>query len=434
MTVTSSSLSRMRGGSRNGTDAASSSTPSVPVHTSEAASCMLFFKRLRELQQQLLERDRTGHARAERLQRFVRRLALAVDAAVGRVREPALHRAVQQGGDHRGDDREPEHPPFGLVGRVAEAEHDDEVDRADHDDDAAGLDRAHEQAVDAHRERLDRRHRDRERHEQRGADRELGRDARPVEQRLEQADRQREAAGHDDTPAHPLQPAAVHRARPPARAHVREHRAEPEHDRLADHRARARVGVRRDDRGTDRDNRADRDEPPKLAWQPAFGQRNRESERDERHEGCGRGRDDRDRAGQRDPRGSTPTRVRSDVASRRTPRPRPTRRRRPRPTPLRRCCRPRRRSRDRSRSPRRPGRRRTREPSRGLAGSIAMPVVLITRSSVCRPDGGARRARAGTSDATTAIRTASGTVSTSAASGSRGTARTPMLPATSAHT
>ena len=34
---------RMRGGSRNGTDAASSSTPSVPVHTSAAASCMLFF-------------------------------------------------------------------------------------------------------------------------------------------------------------------------------------------------------------------------------------------------------------------------------------------------------------------------------------------------------------------------------------------------------
>ena len=89
--------------------------------------------------------------------------------------------------------------------------------------------------------------------------------------------------------AHPLQPTAVHRARPPARAHVREHCAECEHDRLADHRARAPAPRQLQHRSR---QHAGRDEPPKLhRGSQAFGQRDHERKHDERHDRCGSGRE-----------------------------------------------------------------------------------------------------------------------------------------------
>ncbi len=121
-------------------------------------------QRLRELQQQLVERDRTRHARAERLQRLVGRLALAVDAAVRELLEPALRAGTkQQRGDRRGDHREPEHASLGLgrARRRSRARRRGTPTPTMHDE-AADLDRVHEQPVDAHRERLHRRQRDRD--------------------------------------------------------------------------------------------------------------------------------------------------------------------------------------------------------------------------------------------------------------------------------
>ena len=87
-------------------------------------------ERLRELQQQLVERERAREAAAERAQHLVGRVPFAVDAAGRELGEPFARRAPTAARRPRprasraraASSRSP-------VGRVAEAEHDEEVRR-----------------------------------------------------------------------------------------------------------------------------------------------------------------------------------------------------------------------------------------------------------------------------------------------------------------
>jgi len=113
-------------------------------------------QRFGQLEHELVERDRARHARAEGLECFVGGSAASVHAAIREVGEPRPHGHVREGRDAGGNHRETEHAPLRVVGCVAEAEDDQEVDDADHHDDAAGFDRSDEHPVDPPRKRLER--------------------------------------------------------------------------------------------------------------------------------------------------------------------------------------------------------------------------------------------------------------------------------------
>ena len=78
------------------------------VHTSATLERHRLLQRLRELEEQLVERERAREAAAERAQHLVGRVPFAVDAPRRELGESLAHRDPEQRGDRGREHREPE--------------------------------------------------------------------------------------------------------------------------------------------------------------------------------------------------------------------------------------------------------------------------------------------------------------------------------------
>ena len=132
----------------SGTETARSRRPSEPVQISARGQRQGLAQRLRHLEQELVEGDGPREPAAERLEHLVGRLPLAVDQAVGEPGQPLPGRQVEEGGDGRGQHRQPEQRALAVGGGPAQAEDDDQVDADDHAAEAGEGDGVGQQGVD----------------------------------------------------------------------------------------------------------------------------------------------------------------------------------------------------------------------------------------------------------------------------------------------
>jgi len=121
------------------------------------------------LEEQLVERQRACQTAAEGTQHFVGRVSLAVDAPRRELGESFACRNPEERGDRGRQHRQAEQRLLAARRRVAQAEHDEQIRRADQTDESGERDAVHEEAVDAHRELVGCTDRERERYEQRGS-------------------------------------------------------------------------------------------------------------------------------------------------------------------------------------------------------------------------------------------------------------------------
>ena len=124
-------------------------------------------QRLRELEQQLVERQRAREPAPERADHLVRRVLLAVHAPVRVVLEPLARRDPEQRGGRRAGDRQSEHAAFAAVERAAERGDDRERHQRDERGEPAEGDGVDQEAVDAHGQRPVGAERERERDQRR---------------------------------------------------------------------------------------------------------------------------------------------------------------------------------------------------------------------------------------------------------------------------
>ena len=206
--------------------------------------------------------------------------------------EPPPSGSRGDGCDPRGEDRQAEQAAAGAIGRVAEAEHDDEVHRADERDETGDHDRVHEDAIDVHGEPRLRRQRQAEGNEDGRGDEQRGGTAGPRDELVGGPDHERDEPGDDDTPARPLKAHTIGGGCAPAPVDEPGDRNRGGRDREDRHgdakRAVTCTGPQPDARtGRVRDGGED---APRSREQPAVGKAEREVESD-----GGRDRD-RDRA------------------------------------------------------------------------------------------------------------------------------------------
>ena len=130
MTVSSSVAIGSSAWPRSGTDTARSIDAARARPHLGAIQVHRLLQRLRELEQELVERQRAREPAAERADHLVGRVLLAVHPAVRVVLEPLAGRHPEQRGGRRTRDRQSEHAALATVERPTERGDDGERHRA----------------------------------------------------------------------------------------------------------------------------------------------------------------------------------------------------------------------------------------------------------------------------------------------------------------
>src|SRR4051794_17901479 len=147
---------------------------------------------------------------------------------------------------------------------VAEPEHDDEVDHADEEYETARLDRAHQEPIDAQHDAFGCRERKGKRYEECAEHNRHAERVGPADELVRQPDDEAERTGDDDTPAGPLQPGAIKRARATTAMDVPDDREEREQrDFTGNKRNRWRFARGNDGGRRNGNNRADHQHDPR---------------------------------------------------------------------------------------------------------------------------------------------------------------------------
>ena len=167
-------------------------------------------ERLRQLQQQLVHRDRAGQPAPECPKDLVWRLARPVDESRRRIEEARPNRHEDEGSDTGGHHGQCQNILVSRgLWRVAQAEHHHQVDRGDHDDEPEHREDLYQAAAGmwAHRFALGGQQTDRHEHGRScGDSTEL---PGPPDQQVEDRHAQRQRGGRGHADAEPLHPLAV---------------------------------------------------------------------------------------------------------------------------------------------------------------------------------------------------------------------------------